>query len=327
MKSPCCFIVVFANLLLIAGYSIDAPARESADVDQALVLSPSCPAIMPKQNSRVISRTADIIFMPLNVCIEPEDEPEQPGVAPEQGGCWSRFDETSSTSQYGMSNDEVIAFRQQQGLAALFLGGFLLIRMISGDRNLPSMANAMVTGPAGIYIYFALNQTISEILQAPATVDFSLANTAPLVLYGYGGFELLDSLAMKDWTYVVHGSVIFVGCTAVHYTGKMQIVVYGMIMEVSQIFFNAGVLHKKYHQLDKPSLKLFGPFVVVFFISRWGVFPYEYARFIWHIYLDESQYQNNPGLNHVIAAVGAVINALNLMFGITIIRKAKKVLR
>lgn len=157
-------------------------------------------------------------------------------------------------------------------------------------------------------------------------MNYQLENTVPLVLYGYGAYEALESLYAKDWVYVLHGSLIFTGCLTSHNAGKMRMVVYGLVVEISQVFFNAGLMYKRYYELKTLSPWFFIPFLGSFYIGRWIVFPYEYTKFIRNSYMNPENYEQEPLLINLITIAGGIVNTLNFVWGIMILSKTKRIL-
>lgn len=207
--------------------------------------------------------------------------------------------------------------RGQQLLAAGFFCAFGVVRALSGNAYLTALTNAFATGPAGVYLYSTSNQTFSEALSEPASFEHNAENLLPLVLYGYSVYEMLEALHAGKKEFMVHGVVIFLGSTVAHYAGKLRLVVFGLVAESSQVFYNAGLIYKKCFlpEGSKPPLEFFALFSLAFFASRWIVLPYEYYKFIRDSYLDSNEYNKNPVLSNAIAAGGMVINVLDFLLG------------
>ena len=266
----------------------------------------------------------DKASIPLEVCLVSEQVPDAAFAADQQQEvCWSY---SNTTFDHKDNHRELITYRQQQGLVSFFLSSFLIIRVATGNRNLSPLVNAIVTGPAGVYLYASQNETLSNIMAGEPATDYSLENTLPLLFYGYAGYEILDSLHAREWQHILHGIVIFSGCAASHNVGKVRIVVYSMFVEMSQIFFNAGFIHKRHYNLAKPSPWFYIPFFGFFFASRWVVLPYEYVRFIRDSYLNQANYQQAPLLNNVVAAGVGVALLLNFYWGVLSVYKVNKML-
>ena len=224
------------------------------------------------------------------------------------------------------ANNDSSVLMQQRAIASFAFSSFLFIRAMTGSRNLPSLVNALITGPSGIYFYAHQNKTVTDIVTGPPVTDYQLENIIPLVLYGYGGYEMMVSLYKRDWLFALHGSVLVAGSAASHDAGKMQLSMFGQVVELSQIFYHLGLMHKRYYGLNKPSPYFFILFTGAFFATRWVILPYEYAKFIRDSYLNEDNYQQEPAMINTIAVGGALISALNLYWGIKIISKMREIL-
>lgn len=266
------------------------------------------------------------VFIPVKVCMEPEDgtEADLETDSKSQPVCWSYSDATSENN--GVS-DSLPVFRQQQAMAALFFSSFLFIRVLTDNRYAPPLVNALISAPVGVYLYLSQEESLSDIIVNQPAIDYQLENTVPLVLYGYAGYEILDSLHAKKWLTVLHGSTVFAACATSHYAGKMRMAVYGLVVETSQIFLNAALMQTRHYKLATPSAWLSIPFIGSFYITRWAVFPYEYARFIRDSFWNKERYQQDPVMISLIVAGGMIVNMLNFGLGILIMCKVKKILR
>ncbi|MET4692202.1 TLC domain-containing protein [Endozoicomonas lisbonensis] len=215
-------------------------------------------------------------------------------------------------------------YRQQQLLASALFCFFVATRIVSGNSRVSPLFNALATGPASVYLYSTGNQTLSEVVAAPPSFENNAENLLPLVIYAYSAYEMLFSWYEKENIFVLHGFIIFAGSTVSHYTGKLRLAIFGMVVESSQVFYSAGVLYKERYLAkgSKRPLGFFIPFTLAFFGSRLVVIPYESYRFIKDTYLNKEEYNKNPILSNVIVAGGMALNLMNLYWGYMIIKTA-----
>lgn len=226
---------------------------------------------------------------------------------------------------------------QQQGAAIVMFCGFTSLRMVTGDENIPSLVNALTTGTTGTYLYASQNNTMTSIVSSQPSYEYTPENTIPLMLYAYGGYEMLSSIVKLDKPFsikvnkpfVAHGFMLLAGSAASHYVGKLRIAIFGILPELSQIFFNAGYIHKRLYREKgvPPSPYFFVPFLGTFIATRWVMFPYEHYKFIRDTCLVPENFWKEPVMNSMIAVGGFVIDGLNIFWSYKIgefILKQKK---
>ena len=198
---------------------------------------------------------------------------------------------------------------------------FAASRVISQDIHTASLIHALITAPIGVYLYSTKNQSASEIATGLPSYEHSLSTSSVLILQAYSAYEILDSTYAATPQYLLHGLTIFAACAASSQLGKLGLLTTGMVMETSQIFYNAGMLYKT-HYLPEGAprpLTFFVPFVITFFGSRWIVFSYEYYKFIRDSFLNAEEYSKEPFLISTVTAGGAVMSSLNLLWGVKIL--------
>ena len=216
----------------------------------------------------------------------------------------------------------------QYGYVAMITCGFGLIHRLTGQADFASLTNAITTGPTGTYYSFAMNESVTEIFLAPPTYSDG-ASILPLVLYGYGIYEFIKSFLNKEWLFVAHGLTLCASCGSMHYSGKLRSINHGLVLELSQIFYNLGALQKQLYLKggESPSLFFHVPFVVLFFATRWGYHPYITLKFITSSYLDEDNFSKDPFSNRALFYCAGMINIVNAIIGVMIIRSIARKFR
>ncbi|MGI9279068.1 MAG: TLC domain-containing protein [Endozoicomonas sp.] len=219
--------------------------------------------------------------------------------------------------------------KNQQYYVLLMTTGFASIRILTGHTNAPSLINSMITAPVASLTYLENinnNRSMSDMAAEPPSYENTLENLSPLVLYSYAIYEFSEALYSGKTEYIAHGFAMISGCAATHHEGKIRLAIYGMVTETSQVFFNAGYLHKTFFMRKRPSRIFFAPFAFFFFASRWIIFPWEHYKFIRNTYLVEEEYRKAPLMNTIITVTGFAGDLLNLYWGILIIRNVKRYL-
>lgn len=217
-----------------------------------------------------------------------------------------------------ISEKQLRQFRNQQGQVALMFAGFGAIRLASGTKSLPSLIHATITAAAGTHYYLTENATLSQQLAAPPSYEDNWQNFFPLVLYAYGSYEIIEAYKTDRKQFVLHGFLVATICSAAHYTGKLVLLYPGLLMEVSQIFYNAGLLYNHVTKSDAehPPTLFSAPFFIIFIGIRWFGFTYEALMLLWDTIQDGgTQFMKAPGMYITIGGGALLIQGMNFYSG------------
>ncbi|WP_153301581.1 TLC domain-containing protein [Endozoicomonas arenosclerae] len=200
-----------------------------------------------------------------------------------------------------------------QDMMAWIVGGsgsvFFTLKQYSGADTIPSFLHSVITGTGSSYLYFNRNTSYVEriILQREPANIWEIV--LPLITFGYAAWEIIDSIAVGSTAFLIHGTTIFVTCSTFCALGRIHLVADGLIVEFSTIYLN----FLRYH----PAIRVM--FAASFFIFRWGIFPYEWAKFALTVYRGEAEYENSDIINPVVITSGGIFNTLNFYWGMFII--------
>ena len=201
-------------------------------------------------------------------------------------------------------------------LQSLFVAGsalmFLFIEHIQNDRCSASLLNSCITGIGSNYFYFSRDATFSQKVTGEAHPISIMETFLPLLVYGYAGYEVIDSLQNRGWVFVIHGSMIYVLCTVTFLYDRIHILSDSMIVEISSIFYS----------LRKVDRRFMLPFILTFFAYRWTIIPYETAQLTSKVLTEDYRNDSDYIVYPVFIGSAFLANALNLFWSYKIIRLA-----
>ncbi|MCL6270385.1 TLC domain-containing protein [Sansalvadorimonas sp. 2012CJ34-2] len=172
------------------------------------------------------------------------------------------------------------------------------------------LLHALLTGIGSNYLFHTSEKTWWEKIISDAPSDSYLASILPLISWGYSAYEFHDSFNQGSTEFMIHGGGMFLTISLLASQNKQHLFIEPLLMETSQIFYNLRRVHRNFMY----------PFAALFFIYRWGIFPYIWGQYIQNVYRKDIHFPLEKTGNFLMIGGGLLSHSLNFYWGSKILK-------